>query len=65
LALTFKDGTVLDVNLYNWSDWDMTPDISFQLVKVPEPATLAMLATGIIGLVAARRRQRKGSRPSA
>jgi hypothetical protein len=61
LKVSFADGAVLDINLYNWSDWNMQPDISFDLVSgagvpVPEPATLAIFATALAGLWMVRRR---------
>jgi hypothetical protein len=62
----FADGAVLAINLYNWSDWDMTPQISFDLISgantsVPEPGSLAVLGSAIGGLaVLRRRRQRAG-----
>jgi len=55
LAVTFTDGAVLDIFLYNWTDWNMAPQISFDLVSVPEPMSMALLGVGIIGIVAARR----------
>ncbi len=56
LGISFADGAVLDVNLYNWSDWVMSPDISFDLAQgpyvpsVPEPASFALLGTALAGL---------------
>ena len=35
LVVTFADNAVLDVNLYNWSDWTMAPYISFKLACSP------------------------------
>jgi hypothetical protein len=57
---------VADVNLYNWSDWTMMPDISFEEVSgppatVPEPASLAILGLGLAGLGLVRRRHSRGS----
>jgi hypothetical protein len=56
----FADGAVLGINLYNWSDWDMAPDISFNLIlgptAVPEPGTLAIFGSAIAGLAMLRRR---------
>jgi hypothetical protein len=59
LVVTFADNAVLDVNLYNWSDWNMTPGISFTLVSgpsqtghqpVPEPMSIALLGAALAGL---------------
>jgi hypothetical protein len=59
LAVDFADGAILDIGLYDWADWDMQPQISFELVQgveVPEPASLALLATGIAALFLLKRR---------
>lgn len=62
LAISFSDGALLDINLYNWSDWNMAPDISFDLVSgpaapVPEPASFAVFGAGLLGLAMIRRRR--------
>jgi len=74
LVVTFADNAVLDVNLYNWSDWNMTPNISFQLVTAPstggpatpapEPASIALFGTAFAGFSLIRRR-RTGVKSSA
>jgi len=61
LAVSFSDGALLDINLYNWSDWDMAPDISFDLVSgagvpVPEPASFAVFGAALAGFALIRRR---------
>ncbi len=35
VTATFADGEVLAINLYNWTDWNMEPNISFTLVSGP------------------------------
>jgi hypothetical protein len=66
VTVDFADGAVLGINLYNWSDWDMMPDISFNLIagptSVPEPGTLAMFGSAIAGLAMLRRRRDLGHR---
>jgi hypothetical protein len=62
LAVSFADGALLDINLYNWSDWDMAPDISFDLVSgpgvpVPEPASIALFGVALAGFCVIRRRR--------
>ena len=68
IVVSFADGTVLDVNLYNWSDWTMYPNISFKLASgpaatpgggapVPEPASIGLFSAGIAGLALLRRRR--------
>jgi hypothetical protein len=55
LTATFSDNAVLDIYLYNWSDWDMAPSIGFELVSgptvtVPEPASFGVFGIGVAGL---------------
>jgi hypothetical protein len=63
VTATFGDGEVLAVSLYNWTDWNMEPNISFNLVSgptsaIPEPASIAIFGAALIGLGVIRRRSR-------
>lgn len=65
LKVTFADDAVMDITLYNWSDWNMSPQISFDLISgpgtlVPEPASFAVLGTALLGLGVMLRRRSGG-----
>jgi hypothetical protein len=61
LLLSFADGAKLDVNLYSWQDWNMEPQISFDLVSgpevVPEPASFALFGSALAALAFIKRRR--------
>jgi hypothetical protein len=71
LVVTFASNAVVDINLYNWSDWNMQPDISFEQVtaahgtSVPEPASLVLLVSALAGLGLIRRHRQGGAASAA
>jgi hypothetical protein len=63
IVANFTDGAVLDIELNNASDWDISPTIAFSLIDgpgdpVPEPSSIALLGFGLLGVgfVANRKR---------
>jgi len=63
LTVGFADGAILALNLYDYSDWNMTPQISFKLnsaprTPAPEPGTLAILGGALAALAVLRRHGR-------
>jgi hypothetical protein len=61
LLLSFADGAQLDLNLYSWQDWNMEPQISFDLVSgpevVPEPASFVLFGSALAALAFIKRRR--------
>jgi len=55
------NGDMLVLTFHNATDWSITPTLSVQLVdpppSVPEPASLALIGSGLLGLMMFRRRK--------
>jgi hypothetical protein len=65
LTVSFADGAKAALNLYNWSDWNMAPDVSLSVLNgpsttptVPEPASIAVFGSALLGLCLTRRTQK-------
>jgi hypothetical protein len=66
------NGSTYIIDLGDWSDWNETPSISFQMTcytncgagpsgQVPEPLTLSLFGAGLAGAAAIRRRKKKAA----
>jgi len=57
-------GNYLDYSVYAethngpWFSWDVGPDMAFEIMTIPEPATMDLFGLGVAGLIARRRRAR-------
>jgi hypothetical protein len=61
--INFTNGDVLDITLYDAQDWDITPQISFELTAptaTPLPPALSLFVggLGIFGLLGARKKRK-------
>jgi hypothetical protein len=63
-VIDFTNGDVLDITLYNAQDWDITPQISFDLIDgptaTPLPPALALFSGGLgmMGMLGWRRKRK-------
>jgi hypothetical protein len=51
-------GKMLELTLANATDWSITPTATARVVNAPEPISLAVFGSGLLGLGLARRRNR-------
>ena len=69
-TITFTNGEELEIKLFNAQDWNITPEISFDLLdgpsQTPLPATLPLFVSGLGGMsLFGWRRKRKAAAAAA